>query len=407
MNGNGQENQDRKTGALGRKGRRLSALSPDAVEGAVTEKRQCGHADEERFGFAATVANASPPVDEPFRRTLRATIAAEAAQAAERQRKAEITPDRGREMNTRKWYPTLRIAFTLAATAALFAFVFLTPWGQTLAQSALRFFVRTERIAPEDVDALAQRLNGEPAPRTVAVFPGNYASALAEHTVHPVVAVTLGGDLSPAAARAAVGEAAPDSGLFDVVLVDPNEEEGALAVQSALEQALYRIYRSPGAARVETFGRLQRIEYLVGPMDETPQPVGATFNNGVELVAAGVLDAPRAGELLPVALEWRAGHPVAEPLTVFTHVLCEGRLLAQRDAVPGNGQFPAPTWEPGEVVRDQFALQLPAELPPGECQVQVGIYNPDTGERYRPTDSEGQPYVVIGQFSVPGAGETL
>jgi hypothetical protein len=267
--------------------------------------------------------------------------------------------------------------------------------------------VRTERIAPEDVDALAQRLNGEPAPRTVAVFPGNYASALAEHTVHPVVAVTLGGDLSPAAARAAVGEAAPDSGLFDVVLVDPNEEEGALAVQSALEQALYRIYRSPGAARVETFGRLQRIEYLVGPMDETPQPVGATFNNGVELVAAGVLDAPRAGELLPVALEWRAGHPVAEPLTVFTHVLCEGRLLAQRDAVPGNGQFPAPTWEPGEVVRDQFALQLPAELPPGECQVQVGIYNPDTGERYRPTDSEGQPYVVIGQFSVPGAGETL
>jgi hypothetical protein len=108
-----------------------------------------------------------------------------------------------------------------------------------------------------------------------------------------------------------------------------------------------------------------------------------------------------------VALEWRTERPVDEPLTVFAHVLCEGRLLAQRDAVPGNGQFPAPGWEPGEIVRDQFALQLPTDLPAGQCQVQVGIYNPDTGERYRPVDSGGQPYIVIGQFSVHGAGETL
>jgi hypothetical protein len=591
MNGNGREHQNReKIGAVGGKGRRLSPLSADAVEGAITEKLQRGRADEERFGFAAAVANATPPVDEAFRQTLRDTIVAEAAQTMERQRETRIMPHRGKEVNTQRWYPTLRIAFTLAATAALFAFVFVTPWGRSLAQSALRFFVRTERttfplepsqivtfvpdasaptaqppaplvtiaeaereagfdvaelpfvpegfdyrgarvydravtieyearggggsliikqspegfvqsrwdevpghaivpvkigevdgefargtfvvyagdttatwnpdapilrmrwvkdgiwfqmtrfgdveatasldrarltelaaavgarapvadagpqLAPEDLDVLVQRLNGEPAPRTVAVFPGNYAAALAERTAHPVVPVAPGVDPSPAAARAAVGEAIPDSGLVDVVLVDQPSGEGASAALVALEQALYRIYRGPGDAPSETFGSLQRIEYLAGPADETLRPIGTTFNNGVELVAAGILDAPRPGEPLPVALEWRADGPVDEPLIVFAHVFCEGSLLAQRDAVPGNGQFPAPGWEPGEVVRDQFALQLPQDLPAGQCQVQVGIYNANTGKRYRPIDSEGEPSIVIGKFSVHGAGETL
>lgn len=590
MNGNGQESPDGHIGTSGRKGRRLSPLSPDAIEGALTERLQHGHAEEERFGFAATLANATPPADETFQRTLRDTIVAEAAQTGERQRETRIIPHRGREMNTRKWYPTLRIAFTLAATAAILAFVFVTPWGRTLAQSALRFFARTERMtfplepsqvvtsvpdapaataqppaplvsiaeaetqagfdvaelpfvpdgfhylgarvydsavsleyqaqggggslivmqspegfvqsrwdevpdhaivpvrigevegefargtfvvyagddtatwnpdapilrlrwvkdgiwfqmtrfgdvetithldrddltqlaaavgdrtpvadagpqfAPEDIVALAQRLNEVPAPRTVAVFPGDYAAALTERTAHPVVPVALGADPSPAAARASLGEALPESGLVDVVLIGQDGGEGAKKVRAALEQALYRIYREPGDTGVETFGTLQRIEYVTGPEEETLQPLGTTYNNGVELVAAGIVDTPRPGEPLPIALEWRAESPVEAPLTVFAHLFCEGRLLAQRDAVPGNGQFPATGWEPGEVVRDQFALQLPEDLPAGQCRVQVGIYNPTTGKRYRPIGVEGEPSVVIGEFSIHGADETL
>lgn len=87
--------------------------------------------------------------------------------------------------------------------------------------------------------------------------------------------------------------------------------------------------------------------------------------------------------------------------------MCEGQLVAQRDAIPGNGEFPAPSWQPGELVRDQFALQLPSELPTGECQIQVGIYNPDSGRRYNPIGLEGEPYVVIQRFSVENADETL
>ena len=40
-------------------------------------------------------------------------------------------------------------------------------------------------------------------------------------------------------------------------------------------------------------------------------------------------------------------------------------------------------------------LQLSAELPAGECEVQVGLYNPTSGQRYRVTEPEAGPYVVV------------
>ena len=39
----------------------------DAVERAILEKERTGYADEARHGFAARLANATPPVNEPFR----------------------------------------------------------------------------------------------------------------------------------------------------------------------------------------------------------------------------------------------------------------------------------------------------------------------------------------------------
>jgi hypothetical protein len=576
MNGNGQESRDRHIGDL------------DVVENAIAEKLEHGHAEEERFGFAATVANATPPVDESFRQTLRASIVAEAAQSVEEDRRMRVIQDRGKEVNKSRLYPILRLAFALSATAALLAFVLVSPWGRTLAQSAWRFFVGTERVAfplqpsqmttpdpsaptaqppaplvsiaeaerqagfdvaelpfvpdgfnylgarvydgsvtveyeahggggslvirqspdgfaqsewdkvpeqaivpvkigeldgefaqgmfvvyagdtdatwnpdapvmrmrwvedgiwfemtkfgdveaieyldrafltelaaglggrapvahagpqlaSEDIDALARRLNEEPDPRTVAVFPADYAPALAEHIKHEVVPLAVGDDLAPAKVQAALGAALPHNGLVDVVLVDQDGGEAAKRVRGALEQQLYRLYRGPGDAGVETFGVLERKQYVAGSGDVTLQPIGVTFDNGIELVEAGVIDTPRPGEPLRIALEWRTENPVADPVAVFTHLMCEGQLVAQRDAIPGNGEFPASSWQPGELIRDQFALQLPAELPEGECQVQVGIYNPDSGRRYRPIGVEGAPFVVIQRFSVENADETL
>ena len=125
-----------------------------------------------------------------------------------------------------------------------------------------------------------------------------------------------------------------------------------------------------------------------------------------ELVAANVLDAPQHGEPMRLALDWRVMEPVEDAVMIFTHVARdEGFLIAQRDAVPGNGAFPVTGWEPGEVVRDQFALQLPADLPVGQYEIRVGIYNPTSGQRYGLTEAgtntcEGNTAVIIQQLTV-------
>ena len=41
------------------------------IERAISEKMERGHADEARWGFAAELANAVPPVDASFQRSLR------------------------------------------------------------------------------------------------------------------------------------------------------------------------------------------------------------------------------------------------------------------------------------------------------------------------------------------------
>ena len=104
--------------------------------------------------------------------------------------------------------------------------------------------------------------------------------------------------------------------------------------------------------------------------------MGAVFEGGIELVAAGVLDDPAPGQPLRLAFDWRAESPVQTSPAMFAHLTYQGMPVAQRDAVPGNGLFPLEAWAPGEVVRDQFALLLPPTLAPGTYELRVGIMIP-------------------------------
>jgi hypothetical protein len=105
-----------------------------------------------------------------------------------------------------------------------------------------------------------------------------------------------------------------------------------------------------------------------------------------------------------MAFEWRVQEPVGDSLVMYVHVVHDGvALIAQRDAVPGNGLLPIEGWRPGETVRDPFALLLPPSLPAGEYEIRVGIYDATTGMRYRLVGPPGGTYVVIRQFEYPPA----
>jgi hypothetical protein len=258
----------------------------------------------------------------------------------------------------------------------------------------------TARSAPQltagDVDALVNLLNNEDTPaQIVVVFPADHAATLAERTRHPVVPLVLGDDLSPMALQAALGAVLPPGGLIDVILVNQEMTGLARQVRITLEQRLYRLDEA------ETFGALERNRFVVGPEDAPLEPIGARFEGGIELVAGGVLGDLLPGEPLPLAFDWRATQPVDDSLAMFAHLVhSQGGLVAQRDAVPGNGLFPVESWEPDELVRDQFALPLPPELQAGEYELQIGIYNYTTGQRYSVVEPEAGPYVVVQQLTV-------
>jgi hypothetical protein len=67
---------------------------------------------------------------------------------------------------------------------------------------------------------------------------------------------------------------------------------------------------------------------------------------------------------------------------VFVHLLdANGVPRAQADVIPQNGARPTWSWLPGEIIADEIALQLPADLPAGAYRLTAGLYNELSGTR--------------------------
>jgi hypothetical protein len=389
------ENRDKRTGA--------DDGLLDSIERAITERRQTGYADEARYGFVARLANATPPVSATFEQALRARVLAELAKDTQEERRQMTVSDRWATIRFRR----LSLVGALAAAVILALAIALSPrlrvWqpeGPLERPPERPVEEVVLQLDPGDVSALAEQLNQEPTLGTVLVFPGEYADALAEQIRREVVPLTLNGAVAIPAIHAALGAALPSSGLVDMIMVSQEATDLERSLRIVLEEQLYRLYH-PGGAGVETFGALERVQYVVGPEDVALEPIGAVFENGVELVAAGILDDPQPGEPLRLALDWRVMEPVDGPVVVFAHLVYGGgQLVAQRDAVPGNGLFPVEEWGPGELVRDQFALLLPPELPAGAYEVQVGIYDPTSGQRFLVTRPEAGPCIAVKRWAL-------
>ncbi len=89
---------------------------------------------------------------------------------------------------------------------------------------------------------------------------------------------------------------------------------------------------------------------------------------------AGPLEV-HAGDVLTFSLLWQAERPVEQDYFVFVQLLDqEGRLRAQVDRPPVGGFRPTPTWQPGQLIRDNYGLALPPDLPPGRYQLIAGLY---------------------------------
>lgn len=141
--------------------------------------------------------------------------------------------------------------------------------------------------------------------------------------------------------------------------------------------------------------------YLLYAAPDTPlvtAPVQSQFGDQMQLVAAEYTPEASSGGVAAVTLRWRAPKPVSVAYKVFVHLADDaGRIVAQHDAQPVNDLRPTTTWGPDEIIVDRHGLSLP-ETAPGTYHLEVGLYNPETGERLHTAD--GRDALEIGTVAV-------
>ena len=112
-------------------------------------------------------------------------------------------------------------------------------------------------------------------------------------------------------------------------------------------------------------------------------PMRADLGGKVEFLGYD-LDKNRVerGEIITLTLYWRALTEMEVNYHVFVHLLSEeGEICAQRDSPPVEGSRPTAGWVKGEVIRDEYQIEIGGEIPAGEYLLTAGIYNPVSGER--------------------------
>lgn len=133
--------------------------------------------------------------------------------------------------------------------------------------------------------------------------------------------------------------------------------------------------------------------YSIAPSCEVKQqPINARLNeqimlHGVTLSLAGEsaacsLDAVGGGDVVRLELHWEALIASLSDYVVSVQLWDAGdRLIQVVDRRPGNSFSPTASWQPGIVVADRYALEIPSGAPPGSYRLIVLMYDPKTMQR--------------------------
>ena len=125
--------------------------------------------------------------------------------------------------------------------------------------------------------------------------------------------------------------------------------------------------------------------YITGKRPQPTTSMGVGFGNTLTLLgytlkasAPGGPGVYRAGGNLPISLFWAVDQQPTEDLSFFLHLCqdCAAPPLAGDDGPPLEGYLPTSSWLPGHPARDDRAIQLPRDMPPGRYTLLLGVYRP-------------------------------
>jgi hypothetical protein len=195
-------------------------------------------------------------------------------------------------------------------------------------------------------------------------------------------------------------------GLFPLITPDYPTLGHVLDLALSTGRPVYLIKEMPGIevkAEVEPAGSLWRV---LGPAakDEPAYAADSRLDDAVILVGHDRWPhSPRPGETLEIRLYWEALRPLDREYHSFVHLLdAEGQMVAQSDRQPGGVYYPTTLWRPGERLRDDHQLTVPADAPEGVYSLLAGMYALSGDGTLQPL---GEP-AVIGQIGVKSSVPT-
>jgi hypothetical protein len=145
----------------------------------------------------------------------------------------------------------------------------------------------------------------------------------------------------------------------------------------------------PATREDEALGNRLLLEQVrVGASEPLPVPMQSrlspapVFGEAIALRGADLTEPNDESDALNVILWWEALAPLDRAYTVFVHLVdANGQMIASGDGPPYHGGFPTTLWQAGDTIKDDHAVEIPSNLPPGTYRVHVGWYDPATGIR--------------------------
>lgn len=170
----------------------------------------------------------------------------------------------------------------------------------------------------------------------------------------------------------------------DITVVPADRAADRFAAVDAALAAGIPVYLTrdlPGAAArysLDAAGPLIAVSPKATPgTAPTGQPVGP----GILMTdAQAAVRRTHAGAVVRVSPTWVATEPIQEELKVSARLLdAAGKQVFQDDRVPVHFTYPTTAWAPGEIVRDNYDLALPAGAAAGAYRVLLILYRAADG----------------------------
>lgn len=125
---------------------------------------------------------------------------------------------------------------------------------------------------------------------------------------------------------------------------------------------------------------------VVAPQKATPQhPLQIRYGDFGSLLGYTLTPdntSIQPGATLTITLFYRGVRPADRPYTQFFHLYSPDRGMAgQLDQPPLRGGNPTNTWQPGEIILEQVSLTVSPDALPGQYVLNIGMYDPETGDR--------------------------